>query len=317
LGAAVSAIGVVTMKNYFTCVRVPGLRLGLALAGIILIFSLSVVTAQESRGAIYGYVSDTGGELVGGAEIVILDGPSRIGEVFISRGQGSLIFDGGFFISDLTPGTYKLESRKRGYKAAQVQGVKVAPDAPTKVVLTLVRIEMLTGNIKGKVTADRKALEGASVSIFAEGEKKALLKTKTAADGSYSFENLEPGKYVVIVEWNRKEVYRSKTVEVKAKKTETHNVTVEPAAVGEELGSVSGKVTDKDDKPVSGATITVKEAPEGARKPEARAGQNGEFEIRGLKPGKYVLRASKGKLSDEKRVTVTSGRTTRITFRIK
>lgn len=305
------------MKKYLMRGEIPGLRWLLILLGSAVVFSLSIAAAQESKGAIYGYVADTLGALIGGAEIVILGGSSRVGEVFTLRGQGSLVFDGGFFISDLTPGTYRLEARKRGYKSAQAQEVKVTAGAPTKVVLTLTRQEVVVGNIQGKVTAALKGLEGASVSVFAEGEKKALLKAKTAADGSYSFENLEPGKYVVVVEWNRKEVYRSKTVEVKAKKTETHNVTIELAAIEEEPGTVLGKVTDKDGKPVSGATITVKEAPEGAKKPQARSGQNGEFEITGLKPGKYVLKASKGQLSEEKRVTVRSGGTSRVTFRIK
>jgi hypothetical protein len=305
------------MKNYLSCGEIGSRRWILALLVCAAILVPSSVNAQESKGAIYGYVADKSGELIGGAEIVILEGASRVGEIFTSRGKGSLVFDGGFFICDLTPGTYKLEARKRGYSSAQAQAVKVTPGDATKVALTLVRIEMITGNIQGKVAIGRKALEDVSVSIFVEGEKKALLETKTSADGSFSFENLEPGKYVVVVEWNRKEAYRSKTIEVKAKKTESLPVTLEPAAVQEEPGTVSGKVVDKDEKPVSGATVSVKEAPEGARKLQTRTGENGEFEIRGLKPGKYVLRAAKGQLADEKKVTVSSGRTVRTSLRIK
>jgi len=305
------------MKSYslFTGIRVRGWSF--ALVACAFVFTLCVAQAQESKGAIYGYVADTSGELVGGAEIVILEGASRVGETFTSRGQGSLVFDGGFFISDLAPGTYKLEVRKRGYNSTQVQA-KVAPGAGTKVVFTLSRVQILVGVIQGKVTVARRALEGATVSVITEGEKKPLIKVKTAADGSYSFDNLEPGKYIVVVEWDKKEVYRSKTIEVKAKKTENVQIALEPAAIEEEPGSVSGKVSDKDEKPVAGATISVKEAPEGAKKPTTWSDQDGEFQIKErLKPGKYVLRASKGQAADEKKVTVTSGRTTKVNFRIR
>ncbi|MFH1421851.1 MAG: carboxypeptidase regulatory-like domain-containing protein [Planctomycetota bacterium] len=290
----------------------------------ILIFGFAVffsytLFADESKGAIYGYVTDEARELIGGVEIEIKGGSSRVGEIFISRGQGSLLFDGGFFIHGLSSGTYKLEVRKSGFKSAQLEDVKVCENEGTKITIKLTRLEIVTGSIKGRINVGRKTLEDADLFLYVENEKKPLLTTKSDEYGYYYFENIDEGKYIVTVEWDKKEVYRSKTIDIKPKRTESLNISLQPTAIAEQPGSVTGKITDQNGKSVSGAVVTIAEAPEeGTKKARAATNSNGEFELKDLIPGRYTLRATKTRVGqDEKKVTVKSGKTTRTSFRLK
>ncbi len=109
------------------------------------------------------------------------------------------------------------------------------------------------GNVTGKIVDDSgEAVVGAVVSLVQDG--KEPVSVKTAADGTYTINDVMAGTYTVQAV---KEGYgepETKTVEVTVGET----ATVADLVMEKQVGTISGKVYDQSGAPVGGATVKVR-----------------------------------------------------------
>lgn len=140
-------------------------------------------------------------------------------------------------------------------------------NATVAYVCNVVLQEFGKGSLNGKVTdSGNNPLADASVLLKGKEERT----TKTAADGSFSFADLPSGSYEVSVEHFG---YKPKkeTVEVKVGETATCNLVMDELRAYK----VSGEVKGYDEKPISGARITLT----GYATYKAISGTDGRFEF--------------------------------------
>ena len=81
----------------------------------------------------------------------------------------------------------------------------------------------------------------------------------------------------------------------------------------QEGGTLKGKITNDKDEPVVGASITLSGVDKGVS-----AGLGGEFQLAGLKPGKYIVQVSAvGYQSITRNITVAEGQVQVLDFQLK
>jgi len=83
------------------------------------------------------------------------------------------------------------------------------------------------------------------------------------------------------------------------------------------LGTLAGTVTDAQNKPVAGATVTI-ETSDGLHPHATHTDADGRFQFTRFRPGQYDLRAYAGGMFSDwaKRKLIRTGKTTEITLRI-
>jgi hypothetical protein len=281
---------------------------------------VALIYAQDapSTGSIYGYVLSTDQEVIGDALVEIASGTSRQGATVRSRGRDSVYYDGGFFIPMLSPGTYSIKVSHEKYAPHTYESLAVEAGKGIFVVAELDSLSEIAGSIKGSVSIKGGSVKDMIVQYWKEDGKESLASVTLADDGKYEFEGVLPGNYVVVVLKGREEVYRSEPLQVAKKKGLTHRIKLSPEEVLEEPGSISGKIAGSDYKAIEGASISFSSAPPGQKKVSAKSDENGKFELQNLRPGSYEIQASKtGFETETKRVTVRSGRGSKVSFYLK
>jgi protocatechuate 3,4-dioxygenase beta subunit len=152
---------------------------------------------------------------------------------------------GRFSMPMVTPGDHSLRAwhaptRRRGYVASVV-----VPESGTTV-----RVELLpSGRIEGRV------VDPAGQPIAEREVRSTWLWTSTGRDGSFSFEDLSPGSYLVSVPGCEpvEEARKHPNVEVRAGETTAVEVRVNCAA--ESRPTIRGRVLDTSGAPVANASI--------------------------------------------------------------
>jgi tetratricopeptide (TPR) repeat protein len=76
------------------------------------------------------------------------------------------------------------------------------------------------------------------------------------------------------------------------------------APASAQTGQVKGKVVDKDNKPVEGATINIENQDGAGQKLATKTDKKGQYIQIGLTPGKYKITATKGDLSQTQNVQI-------------
>jgi hypothetical protein len=151
-----------------------------------------------------------------------------------------------------------------------------------------------TGKISGHVyRADNgEPLAKAIVTLLVDTYSPDLM-TRTESDGSYSFTNIDHGKYAVSASRTGfiTGAHRSSILLENGKKLDNIDIRLQQASV------ISGRVTDPDGDPVEGVEIfaVYPSYSEGGRVLEADRGEaytndKGEYRLSGLEPGNYFVR---------------------------
>lgn len=291
---------------------------------LVLVVCMSAVVAfiyaQDSptTGAIYGRVLSIEQAVIGEADVEVVSGPGAVGTKVRSRGPNSVMYDGGFLIPRLLPGTYSVKMSHKKYLARTYEGIEVSAGKGTYIVAELPPMEDVAGSISGTVSIKGVSVKGFVVGYVKEEDKKPVETVTLDTDGRYSFSGVLPGKYHVTVTKDREEIYRSDAITVTKKKNSRHAIRISPEALLEKPGWISGKVLGPDRKPVNGASISLIKMPEGQRKVSGRTGSDGKYELQKLRPGSYELKASKpGVGEDTARTYVRSNRGKTVNFYLK
>ncbi len=140
----------------------------------------------EKKGSVHGTITDSEtGEFISGVTVIL--------------GELSMISDGNgeFNISELEPGLYNISVSKEGFSSGNIT-VTVISGNIIFVNITMEMIEepvVLKGSVSGTViNEDGEPIQGAKVSII--GSNRFII---TGEDGSYSFDELDEGSYVLNV----------------------------------------------------------------------------------------------------------------------
>jgi len=288
---------------------------------LLLLLIPTVLFAVGDYTLLYGVVVDREGNIVGDAKVELIrkkgDIEKTVGVAF-SRGRLSIFYDGMFFFKDIPPGAYILRVSKDGYADFEVGvGLREGEIVFRRIVLR--ELSLVAGSVYGRVLAKKSIpIKGLTVELRKEGAEKPLMSTKTDEKGGYSFKDVQtPAEYELVVIHKRKELVREK-ISLRKKQRLRKVVELPDEALKLFFGSVEGYVKDENGKPIKGARVTMKEAPEGQKKKSVSTDSSGRFELTLLIPGTYKLEVTaSGKETEEERISVRAGRKRRVNFRLR
>ncbi|MCW3489275.1 carboxypeptidase regulatory-like domain-containing protein [Dethiobacter alkaliphilus] len=233
---------------------------------------VTVVAAGSIEGRTFDNLS---GLALGGVLVELLDGITPVDST-VSDGAGFYSF------TDIDAGNYTLQGSKDDYQDAVVPVTVVADTTTTQNL----RLEPEDGEISGTVEdEDGNPVSNAQVRLLDQNNIE-IASTTSGVAGDYSFTDILPGAYVLVVS----QVGFAAT---------SQGVIVGPAAaVVADLiltfltGDISGTVVDDDTgDPVVGADITV--FGDGAVVvATAVTAAGGSYLVEDLRPGSYTVRAA-------------------------
>jgi protocatechuate 3,4-dioxygenase beta subunit len=220
--------------------------------------------------------------------------------------------DGSFTLENVPPGPAQVVVNAPGYTTARVGGVNVEEGkAVTDVEVTLDAGVKLTGKVTGP---DGAPLAGVSVRPDQSPGANRVMRfdgvdngTITDASGEYTLEALEAGE-------------KTFTFTRQGYLTESRNVTLGTSASRLDVQlttgiRVTGTVVAESGGPVTDAIVTASSAGGGGR--QARTDAGGNFQIEGVAPGHYTLRATRSGYADGilRDFDTSSGAPARITMK--
>lgn len=239
-----------------------------------------------------GTVTDTNGNTVPGATLH-LDGVFTLadGETSSDRAVGTTDVEGRYAFEHVARGNQMrtLTVTAPGYASQTRQGILFRPEEEVMTVdFTLQSALMLAGRVVGPAN---EPIAGARVLAIGTqaNQKGARSKTFTGDDGSFLFEDLAPGKYMVQAAkkgWRYKEIPRAEAGE--------SSVIIEMLREA----SIAGRVVDASTgQPVTSFTARMRfhYADDVPTAPSDIKGEfqnpEGSFELEGVKEGTYVVEA--------------------------
>ncbi len=208
---------------------------------------------------------------------------------------------GKYKIENIAIGEYVVTAEKAGYDTVNIS-VVIQAGQITEADFFLTEVDTstppTTGMIEGTV---RDAQTGAALSGAVLSTDPTTDVVTSAGDGSYSFENMTPGEYTISIS---KTGYQNSTVSVTvtAGKTTRADIVLIPS-----FGSISGIVKDATTElPIQGVNIQTDPATS-----SVTTDSDGRYNISGITPGQYKMKASKtGYIDAEIPVVVTAGNET-------
>lgn len=146
------------------------------------------------------------------------------------------------------------------------------------------------GGLAGVVFESKSGAPVPKATVILRGKQDAGIGSTTSASGVFTFRDLEPGVYQIIVERTGYVIApesQRKTVTVKAGETVSDfKLTMLRAGV------ISGRVLDTDGEPLALASIQVSPQRKGARGKTGVTNDLGEYRVFDVVPGKYRIAAS-------------------------
>jgi hypothetical protein len=218
-------------------------------------------------------------------------------------GAGSIQADGTFQIEGVLPGSYNARiSSDRGNRVRVSPPIEVRDADVEGLQLTTETAAQVRGRFR---MDDRIKLDWRRLQIAIEPddprESDGPMGARVQADGSFVFENVQPGTYHVVVTSNSAAFrdYIVKEVNVGGKEVGDSGFSVGSGAafldvVGSAKSStIEGSAVDDDGKPVPDVQIVC--IPDAARRKrheiyqQVQTDQRGYFSLRGLNPGEYQV----------------------------
>jgi len=244
-------------------------------------------------GSVSGVVTDSAGDPISGVVVYVYD------ESYYSVGSATTDSAGLYSVGGLASGEYRVEFIS--YRRVLTEWFQDQPDFDSATPVVVVEgsntsgvdaVLTRTGSISGAVTDTLGApVEGVRVYVRVGSGSWGNL---TDSSGAYSLDGLAPGEYrvefrdydgVFLSEWfDDKSDFDSATPVVVTEGSETGGVD----AVLSLAGSVSGVVTDSAGDPISGISVTARDASNEYVR-SATTGPSGAYSIGGLASGEYRL----------------------------
>jgi hypothetical protein len=186
-------------------------------------------------------------EVLGTVSGHVTDGVSTLTDVMVSLTNANSHYSatttapyGSFKMENVTPGVYVLRAFKNGYNSTGYPNpITIVKGSDIKVNLTLETAANYYGMVRGSVLYNGNPLEGARVVLSMDD--KAYLATVSDRKGNYSFTNVAPGDYELLISKNGY-VGQSIDVSVSPLVETVHDATLER----DSLPGTSGFIKDFD-----------------------------------------------------------------------
>lgn len=204
-----------------------------------------------------------------------LDSDAMVWVTTVSDERGAFRFD------QLPPGRYRLEASSDRFTASErMELVARVGDEGEPVVCRLEAASRVVGRV---VFADGSPVPGVPLMGFASGPVQVSLRAHSLADGSFVFSGLPAGDLRVSAPGYRllDEVQQWRIVEPE------HEIVVRVAA----MASITGRVF-RAGVPVDSAYVTAEGEDSKLNRFGTTSAGDGRYELRGLKPGTYRVKAS-------------------------
>lgn len=163
-----------------------------------------------------------------------------------------------------------------------------------------------SGAVDGRVTNSQtgEPISGANIHLYPQVWRGATapLAAVTQADGSFRFEAVPPGSYFVAVDQSSYTVSGPAVVVRVRSGQQVSNLAVQVHP----LATIGGTVTDADGKPVRGAIVTAFTTYQWRGQTQLRlaksatAGNDGEYSLKKMTPGRYFVAAEPSRSADSK-----------------
>lgn len=157
-------------------------------------------------------------------------------------------------------------------------------------------------SIQGKVVDSKTSQPIRKVNVsISGGDPFSSSSVATAADGSFSFDNLNPGRYTVSLE------HSGFVQSISDRRQRTFTLQPGQSLTGlvfklQPAGVISGKIVDPDGDPLPNVSVAAMPTTTAARNPRQQSqgfgstNDLGEYRISNLRPGKYLLSATPPRL---------------------
>jgi protocatechuate 3,4-dioxygenase beta subunit len=234
-----------------------------------------------------GTVTDNKGAPIPGVTVTLLQsvqGQTR-GRAFSGESvlEGVTGQDGSFEFTDIAPGSARVVAQRSGYQRYESDPMTLGlADGPPDAAIVLLPASRLSGQV---TDAESTPIFGAEVSIRVNGPKSTgSRETYTDEEGRFELGDLTPGPVTL-------EIHHDCCVPV------TRTVTVDVAGSHLDIMLpqgllVRGHVLREDSRPVAGAAVTARNTEDGRVSEPQVTNEAGNFEIKGLIAGKYLLYAA-------------------------
>ena len=263
------------------------------------IFTPSIrVTGQDVAASISGTVS-TALDGVSVAGLTVVAEPTDAGEMEgyqTSTGTAITAEDGSYTIYFLVPGSYDVTVELPDGLGTDPAVQSVLLGESEEAVGADFEIIDVTGSVAGTVSTSLEgvSVEGLTVTATSDVEGAEPLTTPTAADGTYLFESVLAGAYVVTVEVGDDQLTDPAAAEIEVAGGE-EVVGVDFEIVEDLTGSIAGTVsTDLSGFSVEGLTVTATPDAQGAQPVTGVTLANGTYIIDSVPAGAYVVTVEVG-----------------------
>jgi hypothetical protein len=267
------------------------LKKGAALSGLELPLRKSAVFRVS--GSVAGFESNPG-------PIVVGLRPTTTTVAF-NGGAGAVVANGVFELDSVLPGSYWIVAGVAASPspAIAMQALEVSSSDVTGVVLKAEPPVRLGGAVK--VEGGPSAIPGLAIRLVPTTGAGSTTIARPAGDGSFTL-SATPGRYRVEIQGLPAGAYLKSATFGDGDKDVLGGLDIGPAAADSKLAivvsyaaaSVAGTVRDEDGKPAAG-TVTLIPDPPRPDRPSlyqvAETGDDGRFQIQGIRPGKYRLYA--------------------------
>ncbi|MBP3960447.1 hypothetical protein J8F10_34910 [Gemmata sp. G18] len=209
---------------------------------------------------------------------------------------------GNYFVQELVPAGYTQTGASAGYTITATSGLVSTNNNFDNFQLAKITGRKVTDTTGNGLSSDDTPLAGVTINLYQNDASGALVaSTTTAADGSYSFDNLAPGTYFVqeLVPAGYQQTAGSAgyTVTVGGNGLQSGGTSAgnnfanfkQVTITGTKFTDVTGNSFSSDDTPLAGITVNLFQ--NGGTTPVASTvtGADGTYKFENLGPGTYFV----------------------------
>jgi hypothetical protein len=172
---------------------------------VIFVVPLTCFPQAERTGTVRGVVATYFGIPLEGSLITFYLLEKRNG-IYLPTGGApirsvSSNAEGRYEVTDLPPGNYKVTASLRGFPISTINNFVVCPESESDLVFGLkigITHGLETIRVYGQISDEKgNPFNGASVILQNDFDRTQQIETATDISGRYSYEFIQPGRYIV------------------------------------------------------------------------------------------------------------------------